>query len=358
MARSYWNSRTARLLVVLACVVTLLPASVAAGGATEQAAKTEQKELRVAVQSFYVSSVMGHITAKGWDKQEGLNLKLIMFGGGAPINEAMAAGLWDAAVTGGAFIFAMANYKANLIGHHIDGTGNNSVFVRKDSPVLSVKGFNPKYPAVYGDPKSVIGKVLLQNTGTTSQYTAVTWLETLGIKEEQVKTVSLDFAQIYQSFLIGQGDIAAITGPHASMASQNKDWVEAASLKSAGGGLYEALICTDDAYKSRKADLVKLVRLIYRANDELEANPELKFQTVMKWYKDAGKEIAEKDVRAECTGKPFITSAEARKIPLGEFAKKYAEFYVKVKKLEPAQVKTVEDSVRNDVLQEALAGIK
>jgi len=343
---------------ILFVILVLVMLTAVFSGTTMAASSNVGEELRVAVMSFYCSSVMGYIVDQGWDKQEGLNLKTIMFSSGAPINEAMAAGEWDVAVTGGAFIFAMAQLNGKLIGHQIDGTYGQAVFVRKDSPILSVKGVNPKLPEVYGDPKTVSEKMLLQTTGTTSQYVASSWLEAIGLKEDQVNAVSLSFAQAYQSFLIGEGDITSLCSPFVVKAYQTTDWVEVANLKKLDKKLYESIICTEDAYKNRREDVVKLLRLIYRANDVLEANPDLKFEVAAKWYKESGKELTESEVKAECEGKPFVTSAEAKKIVLGKFAKEYAEFFASVNKFDQVQVKAVEGNVYNDIFQEALDGIK
>ena len=81
--------------------------------------------LRVAVQSFYCSAMVEYIQENKLDEAAGLNIEWVVFNGGAPINEAM--GEWDIAVTGGAFVYALANYDCRLVAHQVNGTGGNNI---------------------------------------------------------------------------------------------------------------------------------------------------------------------------------------------------------------------------------------
>ncbi len=328
-------------------------ASAGAGETTPPAAKP----LRVAVQSFYCSSPVGLIVERGWDKEAGIPFELSVFNGGAPINEALAAGLWDVAVTGGAFIFALANYDAKLVASQIDGRGGNYIFARKESPIFTVKGHNPNAPDVFGSPETVKGITLLQNTGTTSQYTAQTWLNTIGVNEEDVNIVHMDFAPMYQAFVAGQADCASLAPPHSYVDYQAQGWEMVASLQNLNGNLYEATVCTKNAYENRREDIVKFVELLYRANDELIADEKLKFDTVKKWYSDNGKNLTDKEIQSEIDTKPFIGSAQAREMDLGKFAVQYGEFYVSADKIEPEKLDKIKAGVANDVFQEALKNL-
>ncbi len=323
-------------------------------GACVTAPAQEVKPLRVAVQSFYCSAPVGYIVDNGLDVAAGIPLEVIVFGGGAPINEAMAAGLWDVAVTGGAFIFAMAQYNAKLIGHQIDGTAGNVIYARNENPLTQVKGFNAEFPEVYGNPEMVKGQMLLQNTGTTSQYLAVNYLDAMGLADSDMEIVSLDFAQLYSSFATGQGDLSAMTSPHSYKALAHDGWTPVASLETLNAPLYESMVCTEEAYNTRKDDIVKFVKLIYEANDALANDEQLAFDTVKKWYADAGKDLPEEDIYTEVRGKPFITSDQAKEIDLNLFAMKYANFFVRCDKIEPDRLEVIESGICQDVLDAAL----
>lgn len=351
----------ALLLTVAGCgqtTASTTPGPTSSSAATAgQTEKPEARPLRVAVQSFYCSSPVGLIMERGWDKEAGIPFEISVFNGGAPINEAMAAGLWDVAVTGGAFIFAMSNYDAKLIASQIDGRGGNYIFAKKGSPLLGTKGYNPKYPDVYGSPETAKGMTLLLNAGTTSQYTAQIWMDAIGIKPEDVNVVSMDFAQMYQAFVAGQGDAASLAPPQSYLDPDSQGWQMVASLENLNGNLFEATVATKEAYDTRKEDLAKFVELLYRANDELNADPQLKFDTVKKWYSDNGKTLTDEQINSEINTKPFIGSEQARKMDLGAFAVQYGEFYVSIGKIEPEKLENIKAGVANDVFQDGLAKI-
>lgn len=314
----------------------------------------DQKPLRVAVQSYYCSAQVGHILDQGWDTEAGIPFEISVFNGGAPINEAMAAGLWDVAVTGGAFIYALANYDAKLIAHQVDGTGGNTVYVRPESPVMTVKGHNPEFPEVYGSPETVKDITILQNTGTSSQYITIAWMNAIGAKQEDLNAVHMDFPQIYQGFLSGQGDAASMTPPFSLGDAQKQGWAVAATLQDCGYQLLESTVATKEAYETRYDDLVKFTELLYRAGDALAADDELAFQVVKKWYTENGKDLSDEEMRAELSYKPFITSAQAKEMDLNDFAVKYGEFYISIDLIEPARLENIKAGIANDVLQDAM----
>ena len=321
-------------------------------------ASEEARPLRVAVQSFYCSTPVGYIVDNGLDVEAGIPFEIVTFNGGAPINEAMAAGLWDVAVTGGAFIFAMAQYDAKLIGYQIDGTGGdgNAIYARNENPAVKVQGFNAEFPEIYGSTDTLKGQMVLQNTGTTSQYLAVNYLDAMGLAESDMQVVSLDFAQLYSSFATGQGDLSAMTSPHAYKAKNHEDWTMMASLETLNAPLYEAMVCTEDAYNNRKEDIIKFVELIYQANDIIGKDEQSTFDAAKKWYTENGKDLPDEDILSEVQGKPIITSDMAREMDLSYFAMKYADFFIRCDKIEPDRRAVIEAGVCQDVLDAALNG--
>ena len=317
------------------------------------AQKVEGKKLRVAVQSFYASCPVGLIVDKGWDKEAGIPFELSIFSGGAPINEALAAGKWDVAVTGGAFIYALSNFDAKLIAHQIDGSGGNGMYVRADSKLLTVKGYNPNFPDVYGSPAMVKGLTVLHNTGTTSHFITVNYLKALGLSMDDVKIVHADFQQLYQAFLTNKGDMVALTAPQSFMGDA-EGWKMIANLGTLNSRMYESTVCTKEAYKNRRDDMVKFVKLLYRATDAMTADPKLKFAVVKKWYADAGKILKDEDIQKEINLKPFITSADAKLMDFGKFATDIGKFYIGVGLIEPDKLKSIENGIASDVFKEAL----
>lgn len=312
------------------------------------------KPLRVAVQPFYISAQVGYIMDKGWDKEAGIEIKPVMFPSGAPMNEALAADLWDVSTIGGAFVFGVVNYDAKVIGSHIDGTGGNDIYVRADSPIAKVKGVNPQFPNVLGDAASVKGAMLLQTTGTTSQLAIVKWLEILGVKESDVSVVHLEFPQAYQAFQIGEGQAASLVSPYSLQADANPKFAKAAALGDLGTHLYEEIVASEGAYEKKQDELTIFLKLIYRANDELQADPAAKVANVKKWYERNGNMVSEETARQECELKPYVTSAHAKALVLGDYEKTYGEFMVRIDKIQEDQLPTLAANVKPELLKKAL----
>lgn len=319
---------------------------------------TEEKEealtkLRVAVQPYYNGLQMAYILDKGLDKEYGLDLEPILFSNGATANEALAANEWDVTLTGGAFVFGSANFGAKVVGHHIDGTGGNELYVRADSPIAEVKGFNPTYPDVYGSPDTVKGAKIIMSTGTTSQQCAVKWLEAIGVQEEDVEMVNMDYASGYQAFLSGEADAVVLVSPYCYDAPE-QGWVKAADLISLDAPNYETIMCSSQAYEEMPDAVATFVALVYMTNDVLEADPDLKLEYCMKWYADNANAVDEASAKAECDLKPLVTSDAAREIEFGAYVKDYAEFMVSVDKLDASQVDVVSGNVVPEILEQAL----
>lgn len=310
--------------------------------------------LRVAVMPFYISSQIGYIIDNKLDEANGFKIEPIMFPTGAPMNEAIAADSYDVATIGGAFVFGVANFNAHVIASHINGTGGNEIWARKDTALVGVKGVNPDYPEVLGSADTAKGIKIVQTTGTTGQLAVTKWLEAIGVKEQDVQMVHMEFAQCYQAFKGGQADVAALTSPYCFQTDENM--VKVADLAQLGQQLYEEITITDKAYNNPeiKKIIPAFLKTLYQVNDELEANPDKKFEAVKKWYNDNGGSASDDDIKAECDLKPFVTSAEAKELKLGDYEATYAEFMVSQDKLQADQVETVKSNVTSEFLEEAL----
>jgi len=88
---------------------------------------------------------------KGFDKQEGLDMKLLNFDSGMAIAEALPAKQWVLGATGGVpMVVTSLRYGAYLIGIGNNESWTNAVFVRPNNPVMKTKGGQKGYPDIYG----------------------------------------------------------------------------------------------------------------------------------------------------------------------------------------------------------------
>lgn len=316
-------------------------------------AAEELPTLRVAVMPFYISAPIGYIMDNKLDEANGFKIEPVMFPTGAPMNEAIASDSYDVATIGGAFVFGVANFDAHVIASHINGTGGNEIWAHADLPLAKEKGINADYPDVLGSPETVEGLKIVQTTGTTGQLAVTKWLEAIGVPEEDVQMVHMEYAQCYQAFKGGQADAAALVSPYCFQTDDTM--IKVADLEQLGVQLYEEITLTDKAYKDEeiKAIIPNFLKALYQANDELEADPEKKFEAVKQWYNSNGSDASDEDIQAECDLKPFVTTEEIKNMKLGEYETTYAEFMVSQDKLEEEKIDVVKNNVTDEFIKAA-----
>lgn len=329
---------------------------------TSSAKDVEEKEeevdlpvIRVAVMPYYLSAPIGYMIDNKLDEAAGFKIEPVMFASGGPINEALPSDEFDISPTGGAWLFGVANYGAYAVGSHIAATGGNSLWVRKDSDIAKVMGFNPDFPDILGDPESLQGVKILQTSGTTGQLMTEKWLEALGVPTSDVEPIHMDFAQVYQAFKTGEGDVAALVQPYSSQTQD--DWVKVADLYQLKTPLYETIIMPKEKYEDPEMFALgaKFLRAMYETYDILEADYDEKISAVSKWYKDNGNETEEDIVKAECEAKPLVTTDIARDLVIGAYELDMAQFFVSVGKLEPEKLEGMAEKMGQDILDAAFA---
>ncbi|WP_343250970.1 ABC transporter substrate-binding protein [Diplocloster hominis] len=316
--------------------------------------ETELQKVRIGVMPFMVSMPVDYIIEKGWDKEAGLDIELVKFATGAPMNEALGAGEWDMAAIGMAMIFSMANYEGKLVAETTDATGGLNAYIRSDSEIAKVKGYNPTYPDLYGDPDSLRGATFLLPTGTSAQLNAIKWVEKLGLKETDINIVNMEYGQAYQAFLTGQGDVLCAAPPY-NFQCEEQGWLVGASMKDLGVQVYDGVIAADQFYEEHPDLVQKFVTLMYRAGKDFK-DEDTAVRELMKFYKNNGKESAESDVRNEVRLRPYFTADELLNNPnykFGAGSVEIAEFYTGTGQLENEKVSIVESCLIDKFLKQA-----
>ncbi len=313
----------------------------------------ELKVIRVAANEYFLGTPLVYIMEHNLDEAYGLKIELSVYPSGVQENEALARGEVDVALIGGAFVFGVVESNAKVIGEYIYSKGGNAIYAHKKSEIFNVKGFNPTYPEVYGNRDTVMDKEILLEMGTTAQLLTFRWLETIGVKNEDVVLKDMDFSSSYKTFISGEGDIAALVSPYSFLAEE-LGYKKIASFEELNYPFYEVIIASEEAYENRKEDLATFLELIFLTNDVLESKTSTKHDYVMKWYEEAGNPNSYKLVKSESREKIFITSEEAKNLKMGVFEKKYALFMAQIGNLNAQQVEIVEENVKTDILDIAL----
>lgn len=325
-----------------------------AGGQSEDsgAAGDGATELGIMVQPYFNGVVAMYIRDQGWAEEEGLDIDLQVYSNGSTANEALAAGIWDLGFQGAAYVFGVINNDAKLVGNY-EETRGDTLFVRKDSDILKVKGFNPTYPNVYGNPDTVAGKTLIYAPGTSLHQLVIEYLERIGVSVDDVDKVPMDYQTGEQVFATGEGDIAAFPTPWSLTVGDKYGWVPIATLSDFVMSTGD-LIVSKDAYEN-KADAIKTyMKLVYRAAEELEADHDLKANMLAKWYEENGREGNLQAAKQEAELRILITPEVQKSMDYGAPEKAIANFYAYIGNIEPEQAEMFIGNVVDDMWKDVL----
>jgi len=275
-----------------------------------------------------------------WDMQEGrdkaanLKFELQLYPSGAPQNEALAAGKWDAGAMGMApSIMAALRYDAKIIGISNDESETNDIWVRPDSPLLKTKGAVPGYPDIFGKPEDWKGKQILVTTISTGHYALSATLKALGLSDKDVRITNIEQAQAITAFGAGQGDIAVLWAPFSYMA-EARGWKKVSSGRAAKA-VVAGFIVASNAFVKEKPELAARWLKLYMTNiDKMRADPKGSEEWLNKFFSDyCGLKLPRELLKYEFALRPLFPVAEQLKIlkdpqQARMWAEKLVEFFV------------------------------
>ncbi len=293
--------------------------------------------LRVATMPFITSLPTYYIQQNKLDEKAGFKMEITNFATGAPMNEALAADLWDVGAMGAAAVTGMANYDEMIIGEVLESTDGLGVFVNPDSPIAKATGYNPSFPTVLGSPETVKGITILTPVGTAQHFTTLKWLEKLGLEATDVSIVNMDTVQAYQALKAGQCDAVALNVP-TFFDAKNDKMVQVGNLAELGTKYVDMLVANRKAVEN-KADIVQLyVNCISEACAALKADPEMAADLFVQFLKESGTETSRENCVNDLARVQWITKDDWKDRELGRFARELGEFYVSLGQLEPTLI--------------------
>jgi sulfonate transport system substrate-binding protein len=224
-------------------------------------------QLRISHQPEFETFPTWLAMQEGLDKKAGMELKLVYFDSGMPQIEALPAKQWEIGATGGVpMMMAALRYGAYMIGMTHDDGYNNMVLVRADSPILKVKGANPKYPEVYGSADLIKGKTVLTTTVSSGHYALSSWLKVFGLKDADVKIQNLEQGQAVAAFDSGKGDIVSLWAPF-SMTGLSKGWKMAANGPQCGANIPLVWIVGKEYGDKNAPQVARFLKLYFQMID-------------------------------------------------------------------------------------------
>lgn len=315
----------------------------------------ELRVIRMAVLDQQPGTIFYTISEKGWDVENGFKLDLQVYASGAPANEALGAKLWDVAGVGAAAVNSIRTYDAVQIMEYFTPARGIKAIVRADSPIMSVKGANPNYPELYGDADSMRGATILLPVGSGHHICAAKWLELVGLNESDVDIVHMEFAQAYQAFKAGEGDIFMSTFPYTDMLT-DEGYKIACEMPDTRTPYFDNIVVAKDFWKTENEELlVKLLQQILRASDFFASNPDEYVALHTEWLAKNGKSTDDKDALYKSSMENyFMTTEEAKNYEVGSSLLVIADFMAQQGTITEADLNKVESSIKPEIMERAL----
>ena len=289
------------LMSLLAFVLCLLPSHAKAA-----------EQLQTAWIGEHEAFLVWYAKQKGWDKDAGLDIRMLRFGSGDKIVSRQGDYQWKIAGCGAVpTLMAASKGQFYVVGIGNDESDLNAIYVRPDSPILAEKGFNPDFPNVFGTPESVKGKLILCPKKTSARYLLDKWLAALGLEEKDVKIEELEPTPALGAFKNGYGDILAVWSPFTREAETLGFKVAAHSQDC--GATQPVLLVADRAFTEKNPDAVRAFLKVYlRVADEIKAQgPEILAPAYVRFAEAwMGKKFSEADAIAELREHPVFSLEE------------------------------------------------
>jgi NitT/TauT family transport system substrate-binding protein/sulfonate transport system substrate-binding protein len=292
--------RVTKMLVVAAVMVLFVWSS-----ASSQTQKI--MDLKVSHQPEFESFLTWQGIQEGIDKKYGFKMEMIYFDSGMPQIEALPAKQWVVGAIGAVpMTMAALRYQAYMVGMTHDDGFNNMVMARPDSPILKVKGANPKFPNMYGNAESVRGKTILATTVSSGHYTLSSWLKQLGLKDSDVKILNMEQGQAVAAFESGKGDAVALWAPF-SMSGYQKGWKKVANGPDAGA-IIPLVIITSKEFGDKNPEVVaRFMKFYYDQVTRQKKETVAQAPQYKKFLKDwCGIELADELVKMDIELHPML----------------------------------------------------
>lgn len=314
----------------------------------------DNQKLRVGVLAAMTALPVVDVVNNGLDTENGIEIELIKFTTGSPMNEAMAAGELDASFIGSAAVFSLANNDSKMVCEICTDTVAIELLARADSDIAQAGEENSDYPGVIGSSDSIKGKTILCPAGTLSQFEVSKYLDVFGLTMEDVNFVPMEYAQAYQAFKTGEGDILATRSPQTYTGVDDEGWVSIASMKNLKADATAQIVVSADAYENKKGALTTLVSLVAEEGDKLNNDVDYAAELMSEWFEENGQDIDLEVSKRQLEEKPFYGIEDMKSREFGaDFKNTLVEFYIQSDQLEAELKDTVYDNVRNDILVEA-----
>ena len=300
----------------------------------------------------YVAESMGLFDSVGLDVQ------MDIFASGTPINEAMAADQFDMAVSGWASVYALATGEFTYIGDGCMSYYGQKIYGRPDGAYAN--DTSSGIENVLGSADTIRGVSVLAPSNTSSHFLTLQYVQALGLTPSDIEFVNMQYPDAYSAFITGNGDLIATTNPYNQQLADG-GYVEVCDLTDIVPTMIaDAIYCQNRLIEdgTRNADILAFLDCFYVASQMLVDDPDLWYESGMKWYSENGYTYTDSDMTQEIDSRTFNTF-ETLCTPEHEFGfgmEILAEFYNGVGSIEDEGVELLKACINDSfvrALQEA-----
>lgn len=281
----------------------------AAAGSSQTSAAGEKKfdTLNVGVLVSTVGIPALYADEKGWFDEAGLDVNIVVFPTGAPVNEAIAAEELDIACSGFASVYSLANAGCVWLAD-INTAGGMGLYARPDSDIVKAGKNLPDYPDVYGSADVLRGVQVLEPLGTSAQFCTESYLSKFGLSGDDVQQVHMEYAPAFQAFESGEGDINSCSPPY-SYDMVDAGYVEICSFEDATGvNLVDGCFARGEVVEKRPEEVQLFIDVLIRAMDELQ-DEKVRFEYTINKYAENAQDFTEEQMWQEINDRKYHGTA-------------------------------------------------
>ncbi|MDD3795172.1 MAG: ABC transporter substrate-binding protein [Lachnospiraceae bacterium] len=341
-----------RKMTVLALSVCMA-SSLLGGAAMAEELTSSGETLIVGSMANSIGLPLEYAIENGLFEEAGLDVDMQIFATGAPINEAMAAGELDVAVSGMASVYALATGMYTYIGDGVITSGGECIYARADSAFAQA---GADEAGIIGNAEVLTGASILGPLATTAHYQAIKYMEHFELTSEDFSMVSMDYAQAYQAFVTGEGDLIAIKMPFSNQL-EDAGYVKVCDMNMIlDNPIVDTIFVQNDVAEERSDDLSLFLECYYKACEALMADEEGRRELAVRWYGEEGITYSESDMDTEIEVKNYyIRETIDSDSPLGQFMLDIGQFFVEQDMITSEDIPNVEASIDHSFVEKVKA---
>lgn len=339
-------------ITILIVLIALLTMSLM--GCTNESGEEKNEPLVIGTMANALGLPVQRAIEAGYFEESGLEIEMLLFASGAPINEAMAADELDVAVSGLASVYALSTGRYTYIGDGCITVGGQTMFARPGTVVAETAGV---IDGTFGEKDALVGKSVLGPLATTAHYQAIKYMESFGLTTEDFDMVSMDYAQAYQAFITGEGDLIATIPPYNTQL-EAEGYVQVCDVSLVmGSPIIDTVYAQNEVVEERRDDVKKFLDAYYRACTDLKNDDELRAEVALRWYSAEGRTYSEADMASEIAQQTYHTfdTLLSDEYQFGLTMSSIGEFFTGQEMIEQESLPNVEASFDTTLLEEIKA---